>query len=103
MVIPAALHVAIIQHIVYEKALKCDEVSAFGGVIAFNSKVTEKTAEMISKIFTEVVIAPDFESKAQDLLSQKKNLILIKYRRSKKTTKFNIKSTENFILDSGKK
>ena len=87
-----------IQHIVYEKALKCDEVSAFGGVIAFNSKVTEKTAEMISKIFTEVVIAPDFESKAQDLLSQKKNLILIKYRRSKKTTKFNIKSTENFIL-----
>ena len=87
-----------IQHIAYEKALKCDEVSAFGGVIAFNSKVTEKTAEMISKIFTEVVIAPDFESKAQDLLSQKKNLILIRYRRSKKSTKFNIKSTENFIL-----
>jgi phosphoribosylaminoimidazolecarboxamide formyltransferase/IMP cyclohydrolase len=87
-----------IQHIAYAKALECDEVSAFGGVIAFNSKVTEKTAEMISKIFTEVVIAPDFESKAQDLLSQKKNLILIRYRRSKKSTKFNIKSTENFIL-----
>ena len=87
-----------VQHIAYEKALECDEVSAFGGVVAFNSKVTEKTAKMISKIFTEVVIAPNFEVKAKDLLSQKKNLILIGYKRSKNSTKFNIKSTENFIL-----
>jgi len=95
---PCGVACSKIQHIAYDKALKCDEVSAFGGVIAFNSKVTEKTAKMISKIFTEVVIAPDFESEAKDLLSQKKNLILIKYKRSKNSTKFNIKSTENFIL-----
>ena len=63
-----------VQHIAYEKALECDEVSAFGGVVAFNSKVTEKTAKMISKIFTEVVIAPNFELKAKDLLSKKKTL-----------------------------
>lgn len=87
-----------VQHIAYEKALGCDEVSAFGGVVAFNSKVTEKTAKVIGKIFTEVIVAPDFELKALDLLSKKKNLILIKYKRSKKSTKFNIKSTENFVL-----
>ncbi len=87
-----------VQHIAYEKALQCDEVSAFGGVVAFNSKVTEKTAKMISKIYTEVVIAPNFEVKAKELLSKKKNLILIRYKRSKNSTKFNIKSTENFIL-----
>ena len=87
-----------IQHIAYKKALECDEVSAFGGVIAFNSKVTEKTAKLISKIFTEIVVAPDFDLKAKDLLSQKKNLILIRYKRSKNSTKFNIKSTENFFL-----
>ena len=87
-----------VQHIAYEKALECDEVSAFGGVVAFNSKVTEKTAKMISKIYTEVVIAPNFEVKAKELLSKKKNLILIRYKRSKNSTKFNIKSTENFIL-----
>ena len=87
-----------VQHIAYEKALECDEVSAFGGVVAFNSKVTEKTAKMISKIFTEVVIAPNFELKAKDLLSKKKNLILIRYKRSKNSPKFNIKSTENYIL-----
>lgn len=82
----------------YKKALSCDETSAFGGIVAFNNKVSEETAKFISKIFTEVVIAPDFTEKARLILSKKKNLILVKYLQSKERSKFSIKSTQNFIL-----
>lgn len=87
-----------IQQRAYKKALTCDKTSAFGGVVAFNREVNEKTATQIAKIFTEIVIAPDFSAKAKDLLSKKKNLILIKYKKTKKQKKFQIKSTPNFIL-----
>ena len=58
----------------YKKALKCDPVSAFGGIVAFNKKLDEQTSTEILKIFTEVVIAPDFSLNAKKLLSQKKIL-----------------------------
>ena len=87
-----------LQHKAYEKAFRCDEISAFGGVVAFNNKLTEKTAALINKIFTEVVIAPDFSKKARILLTSKKNIILIKYKTSKLKENFHIKSTQNFIL-----
>ena len=82
----------------YKKALKCDPVSAFGGIVAFNKKIDEQTSTEILKIFTEVVIAPDFSSNAKKLLSQKKNLILIRYNKNKLTNKLSIKSTNNFLL-----
>ena len=82
----------------YKKALKCDPVSAFGGIVAFNKKINEQTSREILKIFTEVVIAPDFSSNAKKLLSQKKNLILIRYNKNKLTNKLSIKSTNNFLL-----
>jgi len=87
-----------LQHKAYKKALISDKTSAFGGVVAFNQEVNEKTATQIAKIFTEIVIAPDFSSKAKNLLSKRKNLILIKYKKSKSQKKFHIKSTSNFIL-----
>lgn len=59
------------------KALAGDPVSAFGGIIVLNRKVTKVVAEKINEIFFEVIIAPDFEPAALQLLKQKKNRIII--------------------------
>lgn len=58
----------------YLRAFACDPVSAFGGIVALNVTVDLHIAEEISKVFTEVVIAPDATSEALELLSAKKNL-----------------------------
>jgi len=60
------------------RAHECDPLSAFGGVIAANRTLTLAAAESIVGIFTEVVVAPDFEPAALELLSTKKNLRLLK-------------------------
>src|SRR5580704_2117659 len=61
----------------YLAALACDTQSAFGGVLAFNQKLDGATAEEISKIFTEVIIAPDADEDARKILASKKNLRLL--------------------------
>lgn len=61
----------------HAKAHACDPVSAFGGVIAANRTVTAGMAEAVKDIFTEVVVAPDFEPKAVEILSAKKNIRLL--------------------------
>ena len=86
------------QEKAYSKALKCDPISAFGGVIALNKPVTKNTSRLIVNTFTEVIIAPDFSSEALEIFSSKKNLILVKYRSSKKNIPKYIKSTRNFLL-----
>ncbi len=58
----------------YRKALACDPVSAFGGIVAFNAPVIEAAARAIIEIFVEVVVAPDYEAAALDVLKTKKNL-----------------------------
>jgi len=58
----------------YKKALSCDPVSAFGSVIAFNQKVDEQTADTVSGLFVEVIVAPEFSSEAVEVLGRKKNL-----------------------------
>jgi phosphoribosylaminoimidazolecarboxamide formyltransferase / IMP cyclohydrolase len=65
------------------KALETDPLSAFGGIVAFNSIVDEDTARALSDIFLEVVIAPDFNQTATQILSSKKNLRLITNRKNK--------------------
>jgi phosphoribosylaminoimidazolecarboxamide formyltransferase/IMP cyclohydrolase len=62
----------------YEDALACDNVSAFGGVLTSNKKIDKKTADQINKLFFEILIAPDFDDDALDLLKSRKNRILIK-------------------------
>jgi len=57
----------------HRKANACDPVSAFGGVIAANGTVTKQMAAQVADIFTEVVIAPDFEPAALEILMAKKN------------------------------
>jgi phosphoribosylaminoimidazolecarboxamide formyltransferase/IMP cyclohydrolase len=58
----------------YERAYACDTVSAFGGIIACNRPLDAATAEAITRIFSEVIIAPDMDDAARDILSKKKNL-----------------------------
>ncbi len=62
----------------FDKAIACDNISIFGGIIAANRPVTVHMAEVIHSMFMEIVIAPDFEKEAFDILSQKKNIRLIK-------------------------
>jgi len=61
----------------YKRALECDPLSAFGGVLAFNKTLDGPTAEEIAKIFTEVIIAPDADADARRVLAAKKNLRLL--------------------------
>jgi phosphoribosylaminoimidazolecarboxamide formyltransferase/IMP cyclohydrolase len=58
----------------YEHALRCDPVSAFGGILAFNRALDRATAEAVSKQFAEVIIAPRVEAEAQKVFSSKDNL-----------------------------
>lgn len=62
----------------YLSALACDPVSAFGGVLIANRAIDLETAQEIHSLFCEVVIAPDFQAEAVELLKQKKNRILLK-------------------------
>ncbi len=62
----------------YSRALECDPISAFGGIVAFNEKVDLSVAKMMKEIFLEVIIAPDFDKDAAEYLKQKKNLRLVK-------------------------
>ncbi len=61
----------------YTRAFDCDRTSAFGGIIALNQTLDGETAEAISGIFTEVVIAPDATQHAIDIFAGKKNLRLL--------------------------
>lgn len=70
----------------YKNALGCDPVSAFGGIMAFNREVNKETAEEISKIFSEVIIAPSYSKDALEVFAAKKNLRVLRtgdYRKSK--------------------
>jgi phosphoribosylaminoimidazolecarboxamide formyltransferase / IMP cyclohydrolase len=62
----------------HRKAHACDPVSAFGGVIAANGVVTAAMASQIADVFTEVVVAPDFEPAALEILTAKKNQRLLR-------------------------
>lgn len=69
----------------YQKALDCDPISAFGGIVAFTKDVDINVAKHLKELFLEVIIAPNFDDDALELLQTKKNLRLIKLN-----TKFEI-------------
>jgi len=62
----------------YRKALATDPVSAFGGIVAFNCPVDQLTARAVIEIFTEVIVAPDYDPPALEVLRQKKNLRVLR-------------------------
>jgi len=61
----------------YKKALACDQVSAFGGIVALNRDLDAEAATEIVKIFTEVIIAPEASDEAKEIIAAKKNLRLL--------------------------
>jgi phosphoribosylaminoimidazolecarboxamide formyltransferase/IMP cyclohydrolase len=61
----------------YRKALACDPVSAFGGVLAFNRPLDAATAEEVAKLFVECIVAPGYAAPARERLAAKKNLRLL--------------------------
>ncbi len=65
-------------HEAYMKAYESDPVSIFGGIVAANVEIDEKTAEEMAKIFLEIIIAPSYTDGALDILKQKKNLRVLR-------------------------
>jgi len=61
----------------YLRAYACDPISAFGGVLAFNTVVDAATAEEVAKLFVECIVAPGFDEKAKTIFGAKKNLRLL--------------------------
>jgi phosphoribosylaminoimidazolecarboxamide formyltransferase / IMP cyclohydrolase len=74
---PCGVAVGISLAEAYQKALACDQTSAFGGIIALNKMLDAETAEHIAQIFTEVIIAPGASDEAKAILAAKKNLRLL--------------------------
>ena len=70
----------------FQKAYDADPISIFGGIIALNRTVTFKTAKKLNDIFLEIVLAPDFEPEALEILQAKKNIRLLKTSMSGNST-----------------
>jgi phosphoribosylaminoimidazolecarboxamide formyltransferase/IMP cyclohydrolase len=66
----------------YRGALSTDPVSAFGGIVAFNRKVDAAVAKSVNEVFTEVVVAPDFDADALEIFKTKKNLRVLRVEKS---------------------
>ncbi len=75
---PAGVGTGATNEEAYRRALATDPVSAFGGIVAFNRKVDEGAARAVTEIFTEVVIAPDYDESALEALRAKKNLRVLR-------------------------
>jgi phosphoribosylaminoimidazolecarboxamide formyltransferase/IMP cyclohydrolase len=82
----------------YTKALATDPVSAFGGIVAFNRAVDVAAAHEVTKIFTEVVIAPDYEAAALELLQSKKNLRVIRMAQTKRNDELELRQISGGML-----
>ena len=74
---PSGLGIGQLNVEAYKRALSTDPVSAFGGIVAFNRTVDRIVAEAVNEVFTEVVVAPAYETDALDLLKTKKNLRIL--------------------------
>lgn len=81
----------------WNDALAGDPVSAFGGVLVTNAVIDKQTAEKINEIFFEVIIAPDYDTDALEVLSQKKNRIILIQKETKLPTK-QIRTVLNGLL-----
>lgn len=105
-----ALAVAIIKHTnpsgvgigtnnleAYRRALSTDSVSAFGGIVAFNRKVDADAARAVIEVFSEVIVAPDFDADAVEIFRSKKNLRILRVS----TTNNDQRSTNEYKQISG--
>jgi phosphoribosylaminoimidazolecarboxamide formyltransferase/IMP cyclohydrolase len=83
----------------YRKALACDPVSAYGGVIAFNRPVDAATAEEAAKLFIECIVAPGYDAAAREKFSSKKNLRLLEMPAIPVTTELEVKRISGGVPD----
>ena len=81
----------------WKDALAGDPVSAFGGILIANTLINKEVAEEINKIFFEVIIAPDYDTDALEVLMQKKNRIIL-IRKESKTSGMQFRSLLNGVL-----
>ena len=82
----------------YKSALACDPISAFGGIVSCNFKITKKLSKELNKIYLEVIIANGFEKSALKILKVKKNLRLIDASNFEVNEAFKLNSLDNSIL-----
>jgi phosphoribosylaminoimidazolecarboxamide formyltransferase/IMP cyclohydrolase len=82
----------------YRLALATDPVSAFGGIVAFNRTVDEAAARALTEIFTEVVVAPDFDEAAVEVLKSKKNLRILRAGEPRRPAGLDFKRVTGGIL-----
>ena len=75
---PSGVGVGSTNEQAYRRALSTDPISAFGGIVAFNRSVDAQVAASVNEVFTEVVIAPDFDPEAMEVFRTKKNLRVLR-------------------------
>lgn len=86
----------------YARALSTDPVSAFGGIVAFNRTVDATVAKSVNKVFTEVVVAPDFDEDALEIFKTKKNLRVLRVEKSECTNNLEYKQISGGFLVQSK-
>ena len=77
---PSGVGIGATNEEAYRRALSTDPVSAFGGIVAFNTRVDGKVAASVIEVFSEVIVAPDYDADAMEIFSTKKNLRVLKLR-----------------------
>jgi len=85
----------------YKEAYAADPVSIFGGIIALNREVDEACAERLQETFLEIILAPGFTEEALAILTQKKNLRLLRVDTAQKTTGKQVTSISGGLLIQG--
>jgi phosphoribosylaminoimidazolecarboxamide formyltransferase / IMP cyclohydrolase len=85
----------------WNDALACDPISAYGGVITVNRAIDAGVAEELNKLFFEILIAPEYDEKAMEILKSKKNRILLQ-KKSVDFSEFQYKSILNGALEQEK-
>jgi phosphoribosylaminoimidazolecarboxamide formyltransferase/IMP cyclohydrolase len=96
-VTPSGIAVGATQLEAFNAAWACDPLSAFGGVLAFNRPLTAAVAQLLSKRFVEVIVAPDYEPEALQLMKQKPNVRLLS-RTARPSARLQLRSLDNEVL-----
>lgn len=82
----------------YEKALRCDPVSSFGGIVAFTEPIDEEVAEKLNDLFLEVIVAPEYKGSSLDILMKKKNRRLLKQLKKISAARSNFKNVPGGLI-----
>lgn len=87
----------------YHRAYMADRLAAMGGCVAFNRPVDRESAEMVSRSYVEVVVAPDYEDGTVDILAQRKNLRIVQIRKIEQLAEYQEKRFVEFksLCDGG--